>query len=433
MSLKQNGIFSQILRISSLAAIVGGFTGLAAALFLVLLQLATVAFTANQNLVFLLPIAGYSIGWVYLKFGGSISRGTSLILDEIQTPQTVIPFRLTPMILVSTVVTHLFGGSAGREGTVVQMGASLADKINLKLKKWTGWEIQSDERRWLMIAGLGAGFAAAVGAPWAGAIFGIELVSSGKIHLRAARRNLFLILTISLIAAWTAVAVTDILQVRHTAWPRGLAPDPSMMRVLAMIPLGISFGLAARLFILTVRTIEGFFKRLSFAPLRPLIGGLLLTGFYFGIGSFRYAGLGLSIIEEAIKTPASFWDPVAKTLATSLTVGSGFKGGEFIPLVFIGSTLGSALGSGAGSIAWLASPFPNAVAVFASAGFAAVFAGASKTPLACTVMAIELFGFEIAPFALIACYVSFATSGSRSLYNWQNQNPVSGDLRVRRA
>lgn len=173
---------------------------------------------------------------------------------------------------------------------------------------------------------------------------------------------------------------------------------------------GILFGLAARSFVWITHLVESVQRRfISYPPLKPFVGGLVLVLLYSWEGSYRFAGLGIETIKLAFGHSMSFLEPLLKGIFTAITVGTGFKGGEFVPLVFVGSTLGSAL----------AAFLPAATAFLAALGFASVFAGASNTPFACAVMAAELFGVGIGPYALLACGLSFLVSGQRGIYAGQ--------------
>jgi H+/Cl- antiporter ClcA len=159
------------------------------------------------------------------------------------------------------------------------------------------------------------------------------------------------------------------------------------------------------MFVGLVHFIEALSKRwIDYAPLRPLLGGLLLIALYLLEGSYQYLGLGMPVITKALLEPTPAIVPILKGIFTAITIGTGFKGGDFIPLVFIGTTLGSAL----------AGAFPVSIQLMASVGFAAVFAGATQTPIACSVMAIELFGGEIAPYVVVACFISSSCSAKKS-------------------
>ena len=379
-----------------LSSISGVLSGIAAAIFLILLDYATRFRDANSTLIWLLPLAGFAIGWVYYHHGKDIAGGNNLILDEIHDPKKVTPFRMAPFILLGTVITHLFGGSAGREGTAVQMGASLSDQLTKFFR------IEPEERKILLVSGAGAGFGAAIGTPWAGVIFGMEVINVGRIKLFA--------LFECFIASFIAYYTTRALHAPHSRYPALDLPSFSWKTLLFVGLASIAFGLAAQLFAKLTHLIEHLNARfISYPPIKPLLAGLLLIGLYAWEGSYRFVGLGIPVIQGAMIHASRFTDPLFKGIFTAITVGSGFKGGEFIPLVFMGATLGSALSM----------ILPVSLSLLAPLGFAATFAGASNTPIACSIMAIELFGLKIAPFAFVACFVSYYFSGHHSIYRSQ--------------
>ena len=393
------------LKWSLLAALTGIFAGIAAAVFLILLDLATQTREQHPMIIWLLPLAGFFIGWLYHQYGKDIAAGNNLILEEIHDPKKIVPFRMAPFILLGTVITHLFGGSAGREGTAVQMGASLADQLNKFLK------IESNERKILLVAGAGAGFGAAIGTPFAGVVFGMEVIAVGRLKSFAWFE--------CLIASFVAYYTTHLLNAPHSHYPQFPISNFDLKTLFFVAIAGISFGLSARFFSFFTHFIERTVKRfISYPPLKPFIAGILLVILYYLEGSYRYVGLGIQYIQEALLHPSSFADPAYKTFFSALTIGSGFKGGEFIPLVFIGTTLGSAL-----SIL-----LPVSFQLLGALGFAAVFAGASNTPIACTIMAMELFDYRIAPYALVACYASYLFSGHHGIYKSQIKNSKSDFL-----
>jgi H+/Cl- antiporter ClcA len=276
------------------------------------------------------------------------------------------------------------------------MGATLSDQIARFFR------VEPEERRILLAAGAGAGFGAAIGAPWAGVIFGMEVIHVGRLR--------FFAIIECLIASQAGYFVTKLLHAPHTGYAVPGVPDLSFQSILTSLIAGICFGLASVTFIRSTHFIEKLQKRfVKYPPLRPLVGGLVLVGLYFLEGSFRFTGLGLPVIEEALHMASRFTDPFFKTIFTALTIGSGFKGGEFIPLVFIGTTLGSAL-----------SVFLPASAGFLGAlGFGAVFAAASNTPIACILMVTEIFGARFVPFAVVAVYAAYYASFNHTIYSSQ--------------
>lgn len=370
--------------------------GSASALFLVMLDWATQTREAHRWLLWLLPVAGFVVGWIYLHVGQSVEAGNNLLLDEIHDPKKTVPLRMAPLILLSTVISHLFGASVGREGTAVQMGGALADQI-------THWfRLAGADRRILLMAGISAGFASVFGTPLAGAVFGLEVLMLGRMRYDA--------LWPCFVAAIVADQVTAMWGVRHTHYVAGAIPALTAWHLGAVLVAGIVFGLAGRMFASANHALSGFMKRhIAYAPLRPFIGGLVFAAVVWGTGAWRYVGLGLPAIVESLAQPVPAWDFAAKMALTVGSLGSGFKGGEVTPLFFIGSTLGNAL-----------APLLHApLGLMAALGFVAVFAGAANTPLACTLMAIELFGAQIGVYAALACVVSYLFSGHTGIYRAQ--------------
>ena len=374
----------------------GALAGVAASAFLLPLDIVTSVRVTHPWLRYGLPLAGLAVGFLYHAYGKRVAAGHLLIFEEIQRPQTVLPARMAPLVFIGTVFTHLCGGSAGREGAAVQVSAALADQLSRPFR------LTPRERTVLLMMGSGAGFGAAVGAPWAGVLFGMEVVAGGRFRLQ--------VLPQCLLASLIAFLTTRFLSAPHIEMGFITVPPFSMALLFSVLVAGVSFGLAARGFAAFTHLIERLLARSFIRDLwKPFVGGCVLVLLFKWEGTLRYCGLGLNIIQRALERPVGFRDPLLKAFFTSLTVGSGFKGGEFIPLVFVGTTLGSALSS----------VLPAAVGILGALGFAAVFAGAANTPFACTVMAMELFGWRIGPYALLACALSFLVSGRHGIYRGQ--------------
>lgn len=389
-------LFPHVTKWLLLSTAVGALAGSASAIFLLALDLVTTTREAHRWLIWLMPVAGFVIAWVYLKVGQRVEAGNNLLIDEIHDPQKVIPLRMAPLILVSTVVSHLFGASVGREGTAVQMGGALADQITHACK------LGHDDRRILLMAGISAGFASVFGTPLAGAVFALEVLAIGRLRYDA--------LLACAVAAIVGDQTTLFWGVHHTAYVAGAIPPLSVWGLTAALLAGGVFGIAGMLFADATHWLSSFVKRhVAYGPLRPLMGGTLIAAAIWALGGWRYAGLGIPGIVDAFKQPVPPWDFAAKFGFTVASLGSGFKGGEVTPLFYIGATLGNALAP------LLHLPFP----LLAALGFVAVFAGAANTPLACTLMAIELFGAEIAVYALVTCVISYLFSGHTGIYRAQ--------------
>jgi len=377
-----------------LGSLVGVVCGAAAALFLWLLQRATDYRTDHAAIVFALPVAGLALGWIYERVGQPIKAGTNLVIDAIHDDGPELPLRMAPMVLVGTVLTHLFGGSAGREGTAVQMGASLSDWVAHRLR------VTPAVRRQLLAAGVAGGFGAVFGTPVAGAVFGLEFIVLGRIEYAA------------LAPAVTAAVVGDLttrgLGIEHTIYPA--APTVALTPLLLGKWLVFACAVAAvtALFIELTHAIKRHGERLlPRLPLRMAVGGLVVVALWQLLGTADYLGLGVPTIVRAFDDPDLPAYAFALKLAfTAVTLGAGFLGGEVTPLFFIGAALGSAL----------AGPLGIPLALGAGVGLAAVFAAASNTPLALSIMAVELLGGAALPHVVIVAVVAYLLTGHRSIY-----------------
>lgn len=381
-----------------LAALVGILSGSASAIFLVSLDWATNLRDANLWLIAFLPLAGFGIGYVYHHYGANSIKGNNLLLDELYQSKNPIPLRMTPLVLLGTIFSHLFGGSAGREGTAVQMGGSLADQLT----KWIS--LNPENRRLIIICGVAGGFASVFGTPLAGAIFSLEWMLTRKFRWK----SIFPAFLAAFVAHWICELAWG---VGHTQYSIPEIPIHSLANLAWVVPAAIAFGLSARLFAETGHALTAIFKKIiDYPPLRPVIGGVLVALIVYFSGTATYIGLGIPRIVEAFEVPLPWYDWLAKTGLTGLTLGSGFKGGEVTPLFFTGATLGNALS------VWI--PLP--LALLAGMGFVGVFSGATNTPIACTVMGMELFGYEPGVFLCLACVTAYIFSGRSSIYSSQN-------------
>ena len=376
--------------------IIGVLSGSASALFLVSLEWVT-QFRVHYNwIVWLLPIAGLYIGWLYYQYGASVVKGNNVLFEEYENPQKIIPLKMAPLVFFGTLLTHLFGGSAGREGTAVQMGGAIADQFTPIFK------LDNSERKTLIILGISAGFASVFGTPLAGAIFALEVLYFSKINLKST--------LLSFLVAYVAYYTVEILQVKHTPYYIPEIPEISTNAILWTILVGALFGLTAMLFSRFTHYLGILFsKNIEYPPLRPFVGGLIVVIAVFLLGTTKFIGLGIPTIVEAFSIPNASYDFLLKIAFTAITLAAGFKGGEVTPLFFIGATLGSALS--------LIIPLP--IALLAGMGFVAVFSGATHTPIACTVMGMELFGIECGIFIAIACLIAYFFSGSIGIYHSQ--------------
>lgn len=389
---------------------VGVLAGLASAIFLISLDWATRTRLANPNLLFGLPLAGFAVGWVYQRFGGIAAQGNTLVIEEVHSNQDSslhrIPRRMAPLILLGTVITHLFGGSAGREGTALQMGASLADGLRGLLQRWLPIRLQPTppERRLMLMAGISGGFGAVFGTPVAGAVFGMEVQTIGRVRYEG--------LVPCLVAAYVGDLVVRGLGVAHTHYPHIAHLDIAPGLLLKVAIAGVLCGLVSHLFIELNHAIKHAMTRIRNSAMRPVLGGFVIIALTLalnslGISASDYLGLGVPLALGSTQGQEVFALAfLLKLVYTAVTLGTGFLGGEVTPLFVIGATLGSSLGR------WL-----NVDPAFmASLGFVAVFAGASNAPIACALMGLELFGGASPVYFLLICAAAYLASGHRSIY-----------------
>lgn len=382
------------------------------ALFLWALEIASATRWAHLWLIFFLPVAGVFITFLYRKYGKNSDAGNNLIMEEIHKPGGGVPTRMTPLVMISTVITHLFGGSAGREGTAVQMGGSMAALFS----KW--YKLKPEDKRILLMCGMAAGFGAVFGTPVAGTIFALEVLAIGRIKYDA--------LIPCFIASVLADIVCSAYGIHHTRYSityvRNFAKLFSFHTfdfalLVKVIIAGVIFGLAGFIFAELSHFLKDKSRQLIHNPwLIPVIGGVAVISISYLIGSFDYLGLGVtnpaggvSIVSAFTKGGATYWSWFWKLLLTAITLSTGFKGGEVTPLFFIGATLGNAVASLSGA----------PVDLFAGLGFIAVFAGSTNTPLACTIMGVELFGSENVLYYAVACFTAYYFSGHSGIYHSQ--------------
>ena len=394
-NLQYPAIIFYLLKWLFIALVIGVCVGAASAFFLITLHWCTNYREEHTKIIWLLPAAGFLIGALYHYFGKSVVRGNNQLIEEYHYPEKTIPFKMAPLVLVTTLMTHLFGGSAGREGTAVQIGGAIADQFSRFI------DLRSLDRRLLLVMGISAGFAAVFGTPLAGAIFALEVLIIGRIRFES--------LMPSILVAIIADQACRQFGGTHTDYMISEVPNMSLINIGLCIIAGICFGLVARIFSKSTHFWSVLFKKLNYPPLRPVIGGIVIALAVYFMGTTRYVGLGVSTIEASFTEQGLPYDFILKLLFTTFTLGAGFKGGEVTPLFFVGATLGNAL-------FWF---LPLPMDLLAAMGFVAVFAGATNTPIACTFMGIELFGIEGGQYIAIACFIGYLFSGHSGIYNSQ--------------
>jgi H+/Cl- antiporter ClcA len=364
---------------AALGAVSGLLAGLSSWVFLEALHRVTQWRTVDATwLVWLLPVGGFVVGGAYHRFGGRAQGGTALTVSEAHAYTAGAPARMAPMVLVGTLLGHLVGASVGREGTAVQMSSSLTDAAARRVR------LDHDHRAMLARAALAGGFGAVFGVPWAGIVFAFEV----------ARRRTLRAFVAAVPAAFVGDAVVGWLGYHHTARPR-LQLGWQWLLLPKLVLAGLVFGLAARVFASGLPRWKARAARwVAWPPARTALGGA--------------ATLGLPLVDDAFAGAAvGGWVPWLKLGFTMLALATGFVGGEVTPLFVVGGTLGSVL----------ATPLGLPGVALTSLGFVAVFAGAAHLPLACAVMAGELFGWHAVLPALLVCWCARAVAGRTGIYD----------------
>jgi len=412
-SFEQFSIASHLIKWTLLVIPVSLFVGSMVALFLWLLDKVTNIRYQNGWLLFLLPLAGVFIYFLYKLIGKNSEAGNNLIMDEIHEPGGGIPTRMAPLVLITTIITHLFGGSAGREGTAVQIGGSLANLLG----KW--FKLDNGDIKIILMTGIAAGFGAVFGTPLTGAIFALEVLAIGRIKYDA--------LMPCLMASVFADIVCSAWGIHHTHYhielTQTIISSISFIHIdfillFKVIIAGVAFGLTGYLFSETTHTIKNYSNKwIKIKWLIPFIGGAIIIALTYSLGTRDYLGLGVtnptangvSIVSCFHIGGANSFSWLWKLLFTAITLGMGFKGGEVTPLFFIGAALGNTIAILTGA----------PVDLMAGLGFIAVFAGATNTPIACTLMGVELFGGEYILYYAVACFTAYYFSGHSGIYNSQ--------------
>jgi len=387
-------LFISILKWLFLATCIGILVGISTTVFLKLLGLGISATARYHYYFLLLPAALFLSSLIVKVFAPDAEgHGTEKIIEAVHRHSGKMKLAVVPVKLVATIITISFGGSAGKEGPAAQIGAALASAFSGLLR------FSDRDRKKLVICGISAGFATVFGTPIAGALFGVEVLFVGTM--------LYDVLLPSFVAGIVGYQVSSSLGITYFNEPVKIVPVFSSYFFLKVCLAGLFFGLCSLVLIELIR----FFERLSHRvkvekPLKGVIGGLALVILSW-IFSTRYLGLGLDTIKSVLQAESAPGGAfLIKALFTAITLSFGGSGGIVTPIFFVGATAGSMFGNVLGFD----------MALFSAIGMVSLLAGAANTPISASIMAIEIFGPQIAPYAAVACVISFLMTGHRSAY-----------------
>ena len=381
-----------------LGVVVGVIGGGVAYAFLRTLNWVNTTRNDNENLIYFLPLAGLAIGLMYHHFGERVANGSNLVLEEIHEPGAGVPRRMAPMVFLATAISHLFGASTGREGAGIQITASVADTIAKPFSP------SPETRKLLLITAISAAFGGLFGVPIGGMVFALEVQENGRIRYEA--------MLPALLAGLVGYKIVESLNIKHLVTGTLVPVDLSLGLSWKLIVLsGVSSILALAFIQLTHTVHRAAQSWIKWQPLRPVAGGCIVLILVLISGSRDYLGLSAHLAEGAfagvvgIAVGAFAW----KLVFTSVSLGTGFIGGEMVPLFIIGALAGAQTGR-----------LLNAsIPLFAAIGMMATFAAASNTPIACIVIGIELFGAGATLPLALTCVLAYALSGRRGIYHSQ--------------
>jgi H+/Cl- antiporter ClcA len=372
------------------------FCGLSSAIFLFILEILEKTRSENLGFYYILPFFGVLIVYAYNKVNPDSQDGNNLVISEIYQPKKILSKWMSPLVFGATLLTHLGGGSAGREGTAIQMGASLADLLNKPFL------LSEDDRKRLLKIGVAGGFSAVFGTPVAGSIFVFEV-------LRQKERNLLDILFISL-CAFTSNFICHLTKVQHADYNFIAVFPLSAYHLLWLFFSAVLFGLVALVFIYFAEFFKSQFSKIFPNPyFRIFFGGSIISSFFISTELYHLSGLGIPTLLSVFSEPTRNLDFFLKLILTTFTLGVGFKGGEVTPLFFIGATFAS----------FLSFFIPLPLTFLVSCGFVSVFGAATKTPYASSILGAEIFGWNYLFIFLISCIIANYVSGNYSIYNTQ--------------
>ena len=392
--MKRKFVDLKVILVSLCCAIVMGIISF---VFLKMLGLSSVFREFFPYCIWFLPLSGMLTAFVYKRYGGESSKGNNLIIQS-ANEGVKVPKRLAFLTFIFTLLTHFSGGSAGREGTAVQIGGTLTSNVADKLG------FKNEDRKIIILSGLSAAFGSVFGTPLAGAFFGMEVCCIGQLSVSA--------VIPCFLSSYLANAVTLLLGATHEVHKISAIPSLDIKSVLVFISASILFGLIGKLFALGVKYLKLLYAKIfKNTVLSALIGSVIVVLLIVLLNLNEYEGLSTWQQTTAFEGNANWYDMPVKFILTTLTLGAGFQGGEVTPLFDIGASFGG----------WYANMFGIEPSFLAAIGLICVFGSAANTPITTIMLGIELFGAEAVPYFVFASLVSFIASGKSGIYSAQER------------
>lgn len=392
--MKRKFVDLKVILVSLCCAVVMGIISF---VFLKMLGLSSVFREFFPYCIWFLPLSGMLTAFVYKRYGGESSKGNNLIIQS-ANEGVKVPKRLAFLTFIFTLLTHFSGGSAGREGTAVQIGGTLTSNVADKLG------FKSEDRKIIILSGLSAAFGSVFGTPLAGAFFGMEVCCIGQLSVSA--------VIPCFLSSYLANAVTLLLGAKHEVHKISAIPSLDIKSVLVFISASILFGLIGKLFALGVKYLKLLYAKIfKNTVLSAFIGSVIVVLLIVLLNLNEYEGLSTWQQTTAFEGNANWYDMPVKFILTTLTLGAGFQGGEVTPLFDIGASFGG----------WYANMFGIEPSFLAAIGLICVFGSAANTPITTIMLGIELFGAEAVPYFVFASLISFIASGKSGIYPAQER------------
>ncbi len=375
--------------------IVGTIVGLCGTAFYYGMTLVTLVRVQNPRIIFLLPIGGLIIVGLYHLLHDEKDTGTNLVISAIHSGDN-LPFRMAPLIFISTLITHLFGGSAGREGAALQIGGSIGNALGRLFR------FDEKDKHVMIMCGMSAAFSALFGTPMAAAIFSMEMVSVGIMY--------YIALVPCVISSLVAHGIAVYFGVSNELFLIDDIPSFGILSSIKISVLAILCALVSILFCVVLHQSEALYKKFFKNPyLRVFVGGCIIVALTLLVGNQNYNGTGINIIEKCLDgsvRPEAF---LLKIIFTALTLGAGYKGGEIVPSFFTGAAFGCLFGNLLGFSPTLCT----------AVGMTSVFCGVTNCPITSLLISFELFGYDGMPYFLLSVAFSYMLSGYFGLYRSQ--------------